>query len=162
MKQNEKTGELLTTHCKKYPDLQITDLFKYLYQSSFGCEHMVSSLEFVTDNIKKESENIAQNKNLIDPLDGEYSRVNLAYLKQGLSAETLGRLFLESAKEENGGIEKLENKLFIARELISENKLPFSLNEFDIQVKRWKADGYPSVHHSDTFRNEYTPSYRVI
>ena len=163
MKSSERTRELLIKHYQDYPNLKIQDIFKYLYQSSFGCEHLVSSLPTVIDYIKNESQACLQNHdNLIDALDGEYSRVHLSYMNYGLSAETLGKLFFASAQKENNGRFELEKKLEAARELLRENKLPFTVDYFDKSVNDWKEIGYPAIHHSDDFRNEYSPSYRVI
>ena len=163
MKQSEKTRYLLIEHFKKHPLLQIQDIFKYLYQSSFGCEHMLSSLETVTDNIRKEKESASVSYGaLADELDGEYCRVHLYYLEHGLSIQTLGKLFITSAKKEPDGLSELENKLNIAKELISEKALPFSLEEFEKAVEKWRTLGFQPIHHSDTFRENYKPSYRVI
>ena len=158
---SEKTRKSLTEHFNRYPHLQIQDIFKFIYQSSFGCEHMVSSLEMSTNLIREEFKNITlSDEVLIEHLDGAYSRVHLAYLNQGLSVETLGKLFFESSKADNKT--NLEDKLNVAKELIHENKLPFSINEFDECAKEWQANGYPPIHHSDVFKKKYNPSYRVI
>lgn len=168
MKQTQRTRELLLKHYQKYPKLQIKDLFKYTHQSAFGCEHMVSSLDTAIDYIRKEASDISQSNNiqnddlLIDSLDGAYSRVYLAYLNHGLSIETLGKLFYASAKKEPSGQSDLKDKLLVAKELIRENALPFSLDEFEKASKEWQACGYPAVHHSDVFRTAYRPAYRVI
>lgn len=163
MKQRERTRKLLLMHYQVYPKLQIQDIFKYLYQSAFGCEHSVSSLEAVTDYIAQESVAVFGNsQTLIEPLDGEYSRIHLAYLKQGLSVNTLGKLFFMSAKKELNGTEDLIQKLKVAKELVCEKLLPFSENEFEKAVREWEANGYGAMHHSDAFREEYKPAYRVI
>lgn len=162
MKNGGRTRETLITHCRQYPELQIQDLFKYLHQSSFGCEHMVSSLEAATDYIRSESRGICNGNVLIDRLDGNYSRVHLAYLERGLTPDTLGRLFFASAKKEPEGKSALEQKLSIAKELIKEKILPFSLKEFDEAAKKWQEQGYPALHHSDIFRSAYSPAYRVV
>lgn len=163
MKQSESTRNLLIKHCQQYPLLQIRDIFKFIYQSSFGCEHMVSSLENATDYIRKESQYCSEkNENLIDVLDGAYSRVHLSYLKRGLSTQTLGKLFFISAKKEPNGKTETEDKLNIAKELVCEGALPFSLCEFEKAVGEWQAVGYAAIHHSDTFRANYNPSYRVV
>ncbi|MGB4627107.1 MAG: hypothetical protein WBI36_04815, partial [Erysipelotrichaceae bacterium] len=89
MTNHSSTKKLLIEHYKKYPKLQIQDLFKFLFQSSFGCEHMISSLDFVTNYIIKEASTIEQkNIHLVEQLDGSYSRVHLSYLKKGLSPYT--------------------------------------------------------------------------
>lgn len=156
-----QTRKLLTEHFNKYPLLQIQDVFKFIYQSSFGCEHFVSSLKMATDFIREESKNISSSdKPLIERLDGVYSRVHLACLNHGLSPETLGTLFFESAKTDDKT--SIEDKLNVTKELICEKKLPFSISEFDKYFKEWKENGYPPIHHSDIFKKNYNPAYRVI
>ena len=108
LERNESTRKALMEHCQRYPDLKIRDVFKFLYQSSFGCEHMVSSLDAVTEWIRKEYRTALETLDregtgevvwgTVDPLDGGYSRVHLDWLDRGLSAETLGKLFYLSAK----------------------------------------------------------------
>lgn len=163
MDKNSKTKNLLIKHYKKYPKLQIQDILKFLFQSSFGCEHMISSLDFVTDYITKEASSIEQkNAYLVEQLDGKYSRVNLLYLKKGLSPYTLGKLFYASAKKEVNGLEKLKDQLIAVKELIHDGSLPFSIEDFYTAVNEWSHKGYPAIHHSKIFRDEYSPSYRVI
>lgn len=163
MEQRDKTAKLLIEHYQAYPLLQIQDIFKYLYQSSFGCEHMVSSTDLAIECIRKEwEESCGKDEIFIDTLDGDYSRVHLRFLNYGLNAETLGRLFVASAKSEINGKENLEHKLMIARELVRKGELPFSEEEFEKKVGEWKGCGYPAIHHSEIFRSNYHPSYRVI
>ena len=57
MKRKEMTIRLLKEHYQRYPELKLQDVFKFLFQSSFGCEHLVTSLERVTEYLKKEYEN---------------------------------------------------------------------------------------------------------
>ena len=163
MERSERTRNLLLLHVRKYPNLEIRDVLKFLHQSAFGCEHMVSSLENATQYIKQEYASISScTDERIEPLDGAYSRVHLSCLYDGVSAETLGKLFFASAKKEPSGLADLENKLSVARLLAQESAFPFSLREFEEAVGKWKADGYPAVRHSETFRTNYRPAYRVI
>ena len=163
MEMGEKTRELLIKHYKDFSELQIQDVFKYLYQSSFGCEHLISSLKTVTDYIAKEYNTVkSENEIQIEQLDGNYSRVHLSYLKDGLTVDTFGKLFFLSAKKETDGLANLEKKLEIAKKLVREGLLPFSVNEFENAVNEWKNNGYPAVHHSDIFREKYKAAYRLI
>lgn len=162
-KQEERTCRLLRMHYQQYPCLQIQDVLKFLYQSSFGCEHLVSSLESAIERIGEESRSCPHESSvLIDMLDGEYSRVHLSYLARGLRVETLGRLFFASSHKEIQGGLALEKKLNLAKKLVCERVLPFSPDEFEEAVREWKARSYPAVHHSDSFRLNYRPAYRVI
>ncbi len=156
-----KTKELLTEHFGRYPKCEIQDIFKFIHQSSFGCEHMVSSLDRAVEYIKSEYENGILDAN-IEPLDGEYSRVYLSWLNNGLSTATLARIFCLSAKVEADGGARLVQKLDIASELIAEGVLPLDKNGFETALAEWRDMGYPAVHHSDTFREVYRPAYRVV
>ena len=162
MSTNETTRNLLTEHYKKYPELQLQDIFKYIHQSSFGCEHMVPSLEAVTDYMQKEYEKAEFSAELYDKLDGEYTRVHFSSLKQGLSVDTLAKLFYWSAKKETDGKASLGQKLEIVRELITEGMLPFTFSDFEKALSEWEKNGFAAVHHSESFRSAYKPSYRVI
>ena len=163
MSSKERSRELIIGHCEKYPLLQMRDLFKYVYQSAFGCEHLVSSAEAVTDYLRKEYETMPPGTNkTVEALDGDYSRVGLGLIGEELSAERLAELFCLSAKAEPEGRERLEEKLGIIRELIYEGKIPFSISELESLLDEWRSAGYPAIRHSEAFRKAYHPAYRVI
>ncbi|MBQ9929667.1 MAG: hypothetical protein IJO72_02670 [Oscillospiraceae bacterium] len=156
-----QTKELLIQHVRAYPRLQIQDIFKFIHQSAFGCEHLVTSLENATARIESEFR-AGVRQAQIEPLDGAYCRVPLWLLKGGLQAETLGRLFVLSARQEENGRSALQKKLKIAGELVREGVLPFDAAVFEAEAARWEAEGYPAVRHSGVFREAYHPAYRVI
>ena len=159
---DKNTRALLLEHYRHYPKLGAEDIFKYLYQSSFGCEHLISNEERVLCYIRREYESLTDQPAVTDKLDGAYTRVHLSALKSGLTPETLARLFFLSAKKEPDGKSALESKLSAARELIKEGLLPLDLNDFDKKLSDWREADYPALHHSETFRAEYHPAYRVI
>lgn len=157
------TCRLLLQHAADYPKLQVRDVFKFLYQSSFGCEHLVSAPDAAAAGIREEfAAQTDWEPQPVQPLDGPYCRVPLSCLSSGLLPETLAKLFVLSAKKEAGGMEALLCKLAHARMLAAEGLLPFSADEFDRELALWKAAGYPAVRHSEEFRAAYHPSYRVI
>ena len=161
--KSEKTRKLLIKHYQTYPQLQIEDIFKYIFQSAFGCEHLVSNESAALDYIKSEYDSMSENKShFFEELDGRYCRVHLSYLNAGLKPATLARLFCLSAKNEPSGKCLLEQKLETAKMLVGEGALPFDKNEFERKLSLWREQGYPAIHHSDIFRSEYAPAYRVI
>lgn len=163
MSTRESTRSLLIKHFNQYPQLQLQDIFKYLYQSTFGCEHMVTSLSDIVGYIQKEYENaVFLQDSAVEKLDGEYSRVHLSVLNQGLNAQTLAKLFYLSAKKEENGKAALESRLEVLKELVSEGILPFPADVFEKELAKWKENACQAVHHSDIFRDVYRPSYRVI
>ena len=153
------TKEYIIDQFKKYPHLEFEDLMKFLYQSSFGCEHLVSDYSIVKKRIQQEFDTQMDSCNSIEYLDGDYVRLHLNY---GLSVNTLSTLFILSSQQEKNGIEQLENKLQTLLDLIQDNTLPFSLELSKDILLKWKKEGYPAIHHSNTFNQLYHPSYRLI
>lgn len=163
MNSYEKTQAMIRRHLEKYPQLELQDLFKYIFQSSFGCEHMISSLDSISAYLIEEYKKIDHSQKAeIDPLDGDYSRVYLSIISEGLSPSTLAKIFFLSSKQETDGRHALMSKLSALQEMVANAELPFTLNEFDTLSKEWHDQGYPAIHHSQTFRNKYHPAYRVI
>ena len=153
---NKNTRDLLQGHFRKYPLLQAEDIFKYLFQSAFGCEHLVSDPSAALNYIKKERE-MSVSSPTLDELDGEYTRVHISCL----APETLARLFCLSAKKEDG-LASLEAKLEVAKELVANGDLPLDGEDFSRKLEAWRQAGYPALHHSNAFREAYRPAYRVI
>ena len=154
---------LILDHCKRYPALKPTDIFKFLYQSTNGNGHMVKSCENAVEYIKKEaSEAEYASDTLTENLDGSFCRVHLSYLKEGLSEETLGKLFYLSSLKETEDKTALDERINAVSELAYSGALPFSANEFATALEKWKSDGFPAIHHSEEFRTNYKPAYRVI
>lgn len=161
--KREQTEKLLLKHYQIYPELQIRDIFKFLHQSSYGCEHLIMDLDKAIEYISNEATECQLHPGeLTEPLDGDFCRVHLDWIKAGLSAETLGKLFVLSAKSIENGKELLEDKLSVLLEMISKGLLPFTKDEVEREIAEWKVVGYPACHHSDMFRRNYFPAYRVI
>jgi uridine kinase len=154
---------MITDHCEKYPGLTLQDLFKFLYQSAFGCEHLLGHRGDVVEYLEAEYKSGGKrSKNEVEPLDGDYSRVHLGVMRDGLSKETFGTLFFLSAKHEKNAAASLREKLEITWEMILEGALPFSEIEFNAAAKIWRKRGFPPLHHSEKFRSLYRPAYRLI
>ena len=161
--QSQITRQCLQEHFQVYPKLQVEDVFKYLFQSAFGCEHLVSNEEAALAYINREYETVSKTeKPYIEPLDGEYSRVYLSCLNDGLQPETLAKLFCLSAKKEENGRAALEEKIEVAKELVVSGESPIDQEAFAQKLAAWQELGYPAVHHSNAFREAYKPAYRVI
>lgn len=163
MKNN--TEKLLMDHCLKYPLLKSEDIFKFLFQSALGCEHLVSDEGAALDYLVREYQGVCKSCDaLVESLDGKYSRVHLSILNDTLDIKTFAKLFCLSAKKEENGIKELAKKLEIAGALIDDGVLPIDIDkcEFENALEKWAQAGYPAVRHSEIFRAQYHPAYRVI
>lgn len=169
-----QTENMLIAHYQTYPQMQIRDMLKFLHQSACGCEHFVSNeedaIKYIASEAQNTGENIAEETTgfcadrggLTEPLDGDFCRVHLSWIKAGLDSKTLGRLFVLSAKPAENGKEVLEEKVAVFQELVNKGRLPFDPEEVKREIDKWREAGFPACHHSDCFRSTYVPAYRVI
>ena len=159
----ESTRRLILQHYERYPEMQIEDMFKLLFHSSFGCEHAVSSLERVRGYMLSELERADMDSDvLVEELDSDYSRVHLACIGRGLSPDTLAVMFYLSARPVEDGRDRLTFKLSVLREMAREGCFAFSSESLEAAISEWESLGYPAIHHSATFRECYNPAYRVV
>ncbi len=157
------TRQNILAHYHKYPEMLLGDLLKFLYQSAFGCEHLVTDEEKAVASVCAELKTMKPHMGAdTEELDGDFCRVHLSVLQKGLRAQTLAKLFCLSAQVQHGAIGKLEEKLAVLMQLINEGSLPFDAREATAQIQQWKAEGYPACRHTAVFRACYAPSYRVI
>ena len=105
--------EILLAHLKQYPQMQLQDVVKLLYQSEFGGGHMITSPEKSLDRLKEEYKSFKWEYSPIicEPIGGEMYRIYLSALEDGLSEETLNRMFTETAARASGTREGFEEKL---------------------------------------------------
>ena len=161
--QYMNTRRIILDHIARYPKMQIEDMFKLLFHSSFGCEHAVSSLERVRGYMLSEIERADMDSDvLVEELDSDYSRVHLACIGCGLSPDTLAVMFYLSARPVEDGIDRLTFKLSVLREMAREGCFAFSSESLEAAILEWESLGYPAIHHSATFRECYNPAYRVV
>ena len=163
MENRQATRELILKHFEKYPKSEARDLYKFLYQGVFGPGHMIPSRSAAVEYALSEFKSCApKGATVIEELDGDFCRVSLSCLGDGLSAETLGGLFYLSSKCDVQDRTAFEKRLNVLGELISSGKLPFSFTEYQKTIGALKDMGYPAMHHSEAFRKNYHPAYRVI
>lgn len=162
MNPRQATTEFLLDQCGRYPALRPADLLKALHQSVFGCGHLISDgsgLRRLREELAALPPDAAADT---EALDGPFCRLHLGFpAKTGLTAETLFRLTVLSART-RGGAAQLEEKLEVLLELAGGGRLPVLYGELAPAVERWRAAGFPACRHSEAFRAAYAPAYRVI
>ena len=139
------TEQFLLEQLSRHPASQLQDLRKALYQSAFGCGHLVEAPSAAADWIRREAAESASADQEVERLDGPWSRVPLGMLADGLTPETLAAAFAASAAIPG-----------------EEKKLPFSPSGAKAEIGAWRAAGYPPCHHSDAYRAAYRPAYRGL
>lgn len=157
------TRAFLLNHWNDYPKLQMQDIFKALYQSTFGCGHLIADSSAVAEYIRKEAATCVDlGEPFVEPLDGDYCRVHLACLRHGVTVEALARFFTLSAEMSKGKKEYLEQKLAVLLEMTAKGELPFDTKQTEREIAAWREASFPPLHHSEAFRKAYSPAYRVV
>lgn len=152
----------IAAHDARYPLLQPEDLLKFIHHSAFGCGHLVADVSAAEEWLRREMDGCGAGSDM-EYLPGCFCRVPLGYLKTtGVSPRSFARLFALSAQKPVPGADMAEQMLAAARDLARQGLLPFSYDAFSAAAAQWQQAGYPAMHHSDTFRQTYTPAYRVL
>lgn len=153
--------EIIIWHVKKYPLLEVQDLVKLSYQSAFGSEHMLPAREKVVEYIYREMDALSpSDEPLFIPIGGSLCRMNLAALsKNDIRPETAAGMFLCAAK---AGSRDLEANLRTIEEMAAAGELPMKKEAVADFIGAYREKGCPAVHHSETFRREYSPAYRLV
>ena len=157
--------EILLAHLKQYPQMQLQDVVKLLYQSEFGGGHMITSPEKSLDRLKEEYKSFKWEYSTIicEPIGGEMYRIYLSALEDGLSEETLNRMFTETAARASGTREGFEEKLRCLLQCCRSGELPFTLAQAEafldtyrkmcIRDRYEEAGLWPHYQHCVYLRN---------
>ena len=141
--------------CARYPALGIQDLVKALYQSEFGCGHLISDpqkgLAFLTAELHtcRQPETTPP---LVESLGESFCRVHLqAAAAFGLSAQTLFRLFELSAAEPAGSMESFRSQLDTLEALVKAGTLPLSASDVHDFLADYRLAGCPGKTSTSMF-----------
>ena len=154
---------LFMAQYEKYPLLTVQDLVKALYQSVFGCGHFVGEggRKYMAEELR--TLDMGRDNGYIEPIGDDFCRVHLTgMLKNGLSPDTLFRLFALSSRESAGDMATMEEGLSQLENMIENGVLPLDKVASAKFIADYRAAGCPATHHSDTFRAAYSPAYRVV
>lgn len=145
----------LSAFARSYPLAQAQDYVKVLYQSAYGCEHILSAsaLQYLSDELECCAPSQLP---LVRAIGGGICQVDLgAYKRLGYSPKPLFDCMMHT----RGGNVSLDDALdeFVAD--VDSGALPVAgARDF---VCRYRNAGCPLVRHSEAFRAAYDPHYRV-
>ena len=149
---------LLEEHVQTHPAMEVRDAVKFLCQSHLGSGHLVHDEESALACLEEEWSRTpkAPASPLSQPLGNGLCRLDLGACKgRGLSCATYGRLFLLTAQAHRPDPEGLSRDLELVRPLFPPEEAAAFLSDY-------RARGCPPIHHSEAYRNTYSPAYRVV
>ncbi len=162
--------EILVKHAHRYPGMEASDVYKLIYQGTMGPGHFNASSDVYLSFLRKEVERLREEPAwegdtiLVESIGDRFVRIHLRpYLEQGGTLEALTEAYERSLQV------PADTGLFFRRmsrlthtEGIMDTVLP-SIDDLAVFMEQ-VSDGYnpPPVHHSDIFKANYHPHYRVL
>ena len=157
--------KVLKYHREKYPKMQPCDAVKLVYQNELGGGHLIKDREGTLRRLIAELEATPTNPSLplFDPIGNGLVRVNLARIcDYKITPAELNEAFVLSAAEISGTVEGLVRKLSLLEKISLEEGFSFSHKELCDYIAQYKKAACPPISHSDVYRAEYAPAYRVV
>lgn len=158
---------ILALQCKRYPLMEVQDIYKLIHQASMGSEHAVQDLAITRSFLEREVNELADGPD--EPLedfisaDGRIARINLRpYLASNASLVKLFDAFVRTANEFEGSTSRLKRYCSYAERLTGEGSISFSHIAIRAFFDQMEAQGFPAVHHSTAYATAYQPAYRVV
>lgn len=160
---------LVISHFSRYPEMEVQDVYKLLYQGTMGPEHNIGSQEaFISRLIKEfqETEASADGIPLWENMrpDGELVRMNLVpYRARGGTAQNLATLCFWTASSFEGKQSDLIEAWETFGRICSENRIrKFTSEKFSKYQSFLEKHHFPAVSHSESYKIAYHPAYRLV
>jgi uridine kinase/predicted membrane protein len=156
--------ELVKSQVALYPKAQGIDILKAIYQNEFGPGHLITDTAQIKKYIMDELETVsASDADPVEPIGNDLSRLHLHVIKsKGLSPDTYQKLFLLTAVRTRGSRENFLRKAAVLQRMCREREIPISEDSVSAAVEMWNAGDGGLFRHSDSFRENYHPAYRVV
>ncbi len=158
----------VAVHLKRYPQLQLRDLYKSFFQDNFGPGHLLASPEGAIRALEAELEAIESHGDYtleVCGIGAQFCRLPLdLVLDEKVPKDAYIDCFLQSGSAfKLPSVSQLNHWWQAMVPLIT--SIAPSLKNFASDVTyidHLLANGAYEVHHSDTYRNRYRPHYRIF
>ena len=159
--------ELVNNHLERYPAMEIRDIYKLLQQSAMGAGHAHDDTSVLQSAFESEIKNISKRDDepIIDPIspDGKIARIHLgACLQAGYDLEQVFQAFVETARHHGGNQQKLVKFCNCLVDLGDTEGFSIKASTIKEFTDKVALNDYPYLRHSDSYREKYTPAYRIV
>lgn len=153
--------KLFSEHLNKHSSIESVDVIKLCYQAAFGAEHLISNTVAAEELLKEEFKNTnAMKMDLFEKISEDVCRINISAWKyEKLPISWLFKMFVASANVENNSQEKFFEYLGCVKRILINEKPSLRFEEYLVE---YFAEGIRAVHHSDGYRENEHPSYRLV
>lgn len=161
----DETRAVLAAHAARYPHMTAQDAVKLLYQNEFGPGHLVRDPAAARVRLEQEWRTVEHDPTAppFENIGNGLVRVNLtAWDFQQYPLESLADDFIRSAASHQGSMDRFLKKIDLLRDLTKQGVFSFSSEDLEEYLEDYINRGCPMVSHSDIYRDEYRPAYRVV
>ena len=159
----EGIEDILLEHYQKYPQMELNDFIKLIYQNSFGPRHMHNpSKEDVLKYLDEEIKVVTNETEIIEDIGNGYVRV---YLSKETNMEKISNNFFNSMAEDTyteTNIRIFYRKINVLTKLIKKGSIKLPKKESINLVNEYLSNGINPVRHTKIYNELYKPHYRVI
>lgn len=155
----------LIEQMKRHPSMTPQDLAKLCYQAARGAEHLLADPERARGYLHREMEatEACGEVPLYEAISPEIARVNLAAWKaRGFDTDELFGMFLVTVNSRSSEEDRLPALLDEVDAILAEGGFSVELGEWTAFRSRYEDAGMPAVHHSESYREQERPAYRIV
>lgn len=153
----------------QYPEANLQDVYKTCYQDFFGAEHLMQDtaaarqyLRYELSQMDDASTEYAMPLREPTGFRHRFERINLVLVQNGtMSEELLLQLFIDAAGKNNALHGQWEEEWQQIERIALEVHPAWRDDELQTLLRE-AASNRQAVRHSENFRNNYKPHYRII
>jgi len=165
--EDERFRQVVTYHLGRYSAMEMQDLYKLVFQAAMGSEHAVPNRQAAQQWLERELATLVAGSEqpLSEPLspDGELVRVNLrAFVEQGGDPKKLVDAFVTTANRFEASEKRLARYWGYLEAMAETGEIAYDRRQLEEWLTEMRTQGFPTVHHSNTYRKLYQPAYRVV
>lgn len=160
----DKLKQTVLEHIKKYPEMELQDILKMLFQNEFGPKHLAENEIECFKSLSTEINSIDYNENeeLFEDIGCDALRLNLKAIPIGTDLNYINKVIVNSASEFCGTNEKLVVKFGLLVVMAENQEIPFDIERVRKETNAFAKNGFKPISHSEVYKENYSPSYRVI
>ncbi len=170
MVAGEKIAALIQTHIRRYPQIDILDVYKLLHQAVFGPGHSIKNQKAAREWLERESELLTPRTDepLIENVHPDMEIVRV-YLRPYLAVRgNLGKLldaYVQSSKAVQGELATMAAWWGMFQEMVNPGGQfadRFDARTVSLLGRIREREKWPATHHSPQYDQAYKPAYRVL
>lgn len=152
----------------QYPKATLQDIYKTCYQDFFGAEHLMNDTAAARFYINYELKQCEYSDLSLMPYNEptgfrhRFTRVNFSNIVEGkITEEQLVMRFIDAAEKDNAYGDDWASEWKKIEEIAL--KVNPEWKDIELQQELTKAaENKQAVRHSEAFRNNYNPHYRIV